>query len=152
MLLIICQFRKNTVPKEICQENVYFNYAATICAWLAFILVLFVVFKGDIILQQVATFYPELSFPVFFIPWFLLLISSVQKLRESPSKAPLQIWFLKTTIPIFVFVSPFFSQFLSAVKAMDNSVVIGFEPYCVYLAIITLFLLHFLPVFNPKPE
>jgi len=140
------------VAKEIYQENVYFNYGLSICAWLAFILVLFVVFKGDVILQQVAIFYPQLSFPVFFIPWFLLLISSVQKLRESLSKTPLKVWFLKTTVPIFIFVLPFFSQFLSESKAMDNAVVIGFEPYCVYLAIITLFLLHFLPIFNPKPE
>lgn len=138
--------------KQISQENVYFNYALTMCACLAFILVLFVVFTGDIILQQLAIFYPELSFPVFFIPWFLLLISSVQKLRESVSKTPLQIWFLKTTIPIFVFVSPFFSQFLSATKTNDNVLMIGFEPYCVYLAIIILFLMHFLPIFNPKSE
>tara|TARA_R110001592_G_scaffold98030_13_gene280332 strand:- start:184 stop:432 length:249 start_codon:yes stop_codon:yes gene_type:complete len=82
----------------------------------------------------------------------LLLISSVQKLRESLSKTPLKIWFLKTTVPIFIFVLPFFSQFLSVSKTMDNSVVIGFEPYCVYLAIISLFLLHFLPFFNPKSE
>lgn len=120
--------------------------------WLAFILVLFVVFKGDVILQKLALFYPELSFPVFFIPWFLLLISSVQKLRESVSKTPLEVWFLKTTIPIFVFVSPFFSQLLSPIKTNDNLVMIGFEPYCVYLAIILLFLIHFLPIFNSKPE
>ena len=61
------------MAKEIYQENVYFNDGLTLCAWLAFIIVLFVVFKGDVILQQVAIFYPQLSFPVFLFLGFCCL-------------------------------------------------------------------------------
>lgn len=132
-----------TVVETRDKKTISFNVGMTICAWLAFILVLFIVIKGDVILQEVSKFYPEFSFPAFFIPWFLLVISSVQKLRVSLSKAPLQNWILKTSLPIFVFVFPFFSQLLRS--TIDNITFVEFEPYCVYFAIIVLFMVHFFP-------
>lgn len=106
---------------------------------------------GDDILKEVATLYPDWSFPAFFIPWFLLVISSVQKLRENKPYLRLQIWILKTTVPIFIFVTPFFAKFLNASTLRDNAQ-LGFAPYCLYLAIIVLFLAHFLPSLNAKRE
>ncbi|MBB1274042.1 hypothetical protein [Psychromonas sp. SR45-3] len=137
------------MKKENVQRNAVFNHLMTLCAWIAFILILLVLAKGDQILQSVAIIYPEFALPAFFIPWFLLVISSVQKLRESLSKAPLQSWILKTTVPIFIFVLPFFTTWLTS-SLTGHHETIGFEGYCVYLAILVLFMVHFLPVFNTK--
>lgn len=132
------------------EQRSYISIGLTILAWLAFLLALFVVVKGDVLLQAAAVLYPELSFPVFFIPWFLLLISSVQKLRESASTARLQIWVLKTTIPIFIFVFPFLSQLVMDMSSSDQSLLGDAEVYYAYVAVIALMVAHFLPVFNRK--
>ncbi|WP_166368332.1 hypothetical protein [Psychromonas sp. SA13A] len=137
------------MEKENIQKNAVFNHVMTLFAWIAFFLILLVLVKGDEILQSVAIIYPDFALPAFFIPWFLLVITSVQKLRESLSKAPLQSWILKTTVPIFIFVLPFFSTWLTSSLA-SNHETIGFEGYCVYLAILVLFMVHFLPIFNAK--
>ncbi|MEH6453004.1 MAG: hypothetical protein V7782_08190, partial [Psychromonas sp.] len=88
------------------------------------------------------------------VPWFLLIISSVQKLSQNDKPNRLQIWILKTTIPLFILTIPFFSHFLSgsttSIACTDNcvesnAVVFGFEPYCIYAALLFLFLLHFIP-------
>lgn len=133
------------MKNSITQENTLLNYAMPTLAWCAFLLMLLVLAMGESILQEVADIYPDWSFPAFFIPWFLLLISSVQKLRDKHHSIRLSVWMLKTTIPIFVFISPFVSQYFTA-----NERLFGFEAYCLYVAIIVLFLLHFLPQLNQK--
>lgn len=147
--------QKNT-PKE----NLFSYYSLTILAWFSFLLVLLVIFMGEDIFSEVAAIYPDYSLPAFFIPWFLLVITSVQKLRESTSKVPLQSWILKTTIPIFIFVLPFFSQLLNPSEVvlsctdectLSGNALLGFEIYCFFIAIMVLFLAHFLPAFNAKP-
>jgi hypothetical protein len=110
---------------------------------------------GDDILQDLTTRYPDWSFPAFFIPWFLLVISSVQKLPKSEVKMGLQLWVLKTTLPIFVFTAPFFIFSKSAIICIDDcskhdgSLFEG-GLFAVYIAIVALFALHFLPLFNRK--
>ncbi|WP_022942211.1 hypothetical protein [Psychromonas hadalis] len=118
-----------------------------IAAWITFLGMLLVLSQGEGILQEVGAIYPDWSFAAFFIPWFLLLISSVQKLRDKHSTIRLRIWMLKTTIPIFVFISPFFSKYIAT-----NSLLLEVAPYCLYMAIIVLFLLNFLPLFNAKQK
>lgn len=149
------------MQKNIPQENRFLHYAMTMFAWISFLLILLVVFMGEDIFPEIAAIYPDYSLPAFFIPWFLLVISSVQKLRESGAEMPLQGWALKTTIPIFIFVLPFFSKFLSPSTAVltctdectiSSNALLGFEPYCFFVAIIVLFLVHFLPIFNVKPK
>jgi len=137
------------VSKNIPEGNSLLTYFVSAVAWLAFLLVLFVLFMGDDILQEIATIYPDWSFPAFFIPWFLLVISSVQKLRDNNPHLRLQIWILKTTVPIFIFVMPFFAKALSFSVSSDSAQV-AFAPYCLYFAIMVLFLAHFLPRFNAK--
>jgi hypothetical protein len=114
---------------------------------------LLMVALGNDILTTIEPIYPELAFPFFFVPWFLLVISSVQKLNQSDKPNRLQIWILKTTIPLFILSAPYLSSFLSdstiPMDCNDNCaestiVVFGFEPYCIYAAIICLFLVHFL--------
>ncbi len=147
MIKIGCvKLSKNTVQGKLC-----LYYCLLILAWVSFLLVLFVLFKGDEILQYVAIVYPDWAFPAFFIPWFLLLISSVQKLPENKPDLRLQIWVLKTTLPIFVFITPFFNLLLT--RSTENTgALIGFEAYCIYGAILVLFLMHFLPIINAKQK
>ncbi len=137
------------VPQNTVQGNTFLNNCTYISAWLAFFLLLLVVLMGEGILQEVAIIYPDWSLPAFFIPWFLLIISSVQKLREKKANMRFRIWILKATIPIFVFIAPFFSQFLK-VSLATRDTFSGLEPYCLYLAIIVLFLVHFFPHRNNK--
>jgi len=133
------------VPQDATAKNIFLHNATSTLAWLAFFLALLVLFLGNDILQEVVTIYPEWGLPAFFIPWFLLLILSVQKLRNNSQKSSLQIWILKTTIPVFAFTLPFFSKFLTSSSAQ-----LGFEPYCLFVAIIILFVLHFLPSLNTQ--
>lgn len=142
------------MEKNTNQANHSLNVFMTTMAWLAVILTLLVVALGDDILTKIGPIYPELGFPFFFVPWFLLVISSVQKLNQSDKPNRLQIWILKTTIPLFILTTPFFSSFLGdSTISMDcvdscaesNVLVFGFEPYCIYAAIICMFLVHFIP-------
>lgn len=138
------------------QTNDSMNIFISVAAVLAILLALMVLLLGESILQTLGGIYPSWAFPVYFISWFLLIISSVQKLNKNKEKSShaLQVWILKTTIPLFIFTLPFFSQFLSvsidAKTCLDNcipshEVVFGFEPYCMVVAIVSLFLLHLLP-------
>ena len=135
------------------QTNHLLNVFMSTMAWLAVILTLLVVALGNDILTTIAPIYFDLALPFFFVPWFLLVISSVQKLSQDDKPNRLQIWILKTTIPLFIFTIPFFSDFLSGSTtsivcndscAESNAVVFGFEPYCIYAALFFLFLLHFI--------
>jgi len=146
------------VKKNKSQVSYFFNYGISILAWLCFFLMLLVLIMGEDILQKMGHIYPHWSFAVFFIPWFLVLISSVQKLRDHHSNIRLRIWILKTTLPIFVFIAPFFSQFLNiSTLCIDDCILSNTSlseggPYTFYLAVIVLFLLHFLPCFNAKQK
>jgi len=142
------------VEKNTNQARHVVNIFTSIMAWLAVILALVVLSFGDDILQEIESIYPDWAFPVFFIPWFLLVISSVQKLLNNQNQKRLSIWILKTTIPLFIFTTPFFSKFLSAsttsAVCTDNCAELtgsafGFEPYCIYIALLSLFLLHIIP-------
>jgi hypothetical protein len=142
------------VEKNTNQANHFLNIFMSTMAWLAVILTLLVVALGNDILTKIEPLYPDLAFPFFFVPWFLLIISSVQKLTQSDKPNRLQNWILKTTIPLFIFTLPFLSDFLSGsitsmasndISAESNVVVFGFEPYCIYAALLVLFLLHFIP-------
>ena len=136
------------------RENIFVYYSTTILAWIAVALMAFSIAMGDHILQQVVSLYPDFSLPAFFVPWFLLVITSVQQFQKQTAKLSLQLWVLKTTVPIFIFILPFFSAFLSRKEAVlntadllmnDPELLLGFEPYCLYVAIIVLFAVHFLP-------
>jgi hypothetical protein len=136
------------------RENMYVYYSVTILAWIAVALMIFSISMGDKILQQIVPIYPDFSLPVFFVPWFLLVISSVQKLQKQTVKLSLQLWVLKTTVPIFIFILPFFNSLLNGtevafdkVDLLINSNEMSFEPYCLYFAVILLFAVHFLPAF-----
>lgn len=133
------------MPQNTVQKNTFLNIFMSIVAWLAFLLLVVVVFIGDEIVQEVAIIYPDWSFAAFFIPWFLLIISSVQKLRDNKAnmRLRLRIWILKTTLPVFIFIAPFLSTF-----SATSQVLLGLEVYCLYLAILVLFLVHFLPSLN----
>ena len=142
------------MEKNTKQANHLLNVFMSTMAWLAVILTLLVVALGNDILTKIEPIYPDLAFPLFFVPWFLLVISSVQKLSQNGKPNRLQIWILKTTIPLFIFTIPFFSDFLSGSAtsmacndscAESNAVVFGFEPYCIYAALLFLILLHFIP-------
>lgn len=141
------------------RENVFVYYSTTILAWFAVALMIFSIAMGEQILQHIVAIYPDFSLLAFFVSWFLLVISSVQKLQKQTAKLSLQLWVLKTTIPIFIFIFPFFSALLSRKeKVLDtvdllinnNNTQLGFEPYCLYIAIIVLFAAHFLPAFWMK--
>lgn len=140
------------------QVNNSNHIVISVMALFAVILALLVLFLGEGILKTLGHIYSDWAFPVFFIPWFLLIISSLQKLNKnknlSTDKYRLQVWILKTTIPLFIFTIPFFSQLISVsstsptctVDCLPNNVVLfGFEPYCMFIAIVSLFLLNILP-------
>lgn len=154
LLNLIIDLGKIKVEKNTNQANHSLNVFMSTMAWLAVILTLLVVALGNDILTTIKPIYFDLAFPFFFVPWFLLVISSVQKLSQSDKPNRLQIWILKTTIPLFIFTIPFFSNFLSGstisisandISAESNTVVFGFEPYCIYAALLLLILLHFIP-------
>lgn len=147
--------------KQKTTENVFLHRVMSVLAWIACLLLIAVLLMGDKISQQLIVLYPDWSFPAFFIPWFLLVISSVQKLPKNTAKMALQSCVLKTTVPIFVFTLPFFSQFLLSSEAkitcIDGCIegsesFIGNGMYAVYISILVLFALHFLPIFNRKNE
>jgi hypothetical protein len=140
------------------QVNNYNYIFISTMALFSVILALLVLFLGEDILKALDHIYPDWSFPVFFIPWFLLIISTLQKLNKnknlSTDKYRLQVWILKTTIPLFIFTTPFFSQLLSVSATStictddclpSNVVLFGFEPYCTFIAIVSLFLINIVP-------
>jgi len=133
------------LTKEKIKESGQMVLLMSVSAWICFLLLLLVLIKGEQILLQVELIYPNLMFPAFFIPWFLLLISTVQNLRNSQSKLALQAFILKTTIPLFIFALPFFSHYLPLGIIWEQ-----LQAYAIYLAIIALFFLHFFPAFKTK--
>jgi hypothetical protein len=159
LISAINPYRKQQVINDTEQSNTYIYYAVTFLTWITVGLMIFSVAMGEQILQYVVALYPNFSLPAFFVPWFLLVLTSVQKLQKKTVKLSLQLWILRTTIPIFIFILPFFSAFLTSSGGLlntknllisDNNMLLGFEPYCLYIAIIVLFVVHFLPVFVDK--
>lgn len=139
--------------KQNTTENIFLHRVMSALAWIACLLLIVILLMGDKISQQLIALYPDWSFPAFFIPWFLLVISSVQKLPKSEVKMGLQLWVLKTTLPIFVFTLPFFTSSKTAIMCIDDCInkdgnLLGEGLYAVYFAIIVLFAVHFLPLFN----
>ena len=128
----------------------------SIVAYLACLLLLVVLFIGEDILHLLTSVYPDWVFSGFFIAWFLLVISSVQKLREHQCALRLQRWVLKTTLPIFIFIAPYFNQLLDTPSLGSTATITslssdsGLAIYCAYIAIIVLFIVHFMPRMNAR--
>ena len=128
----------------------------SVLAVMASLLAIVVLFLGENILQTLAPIYPNWAFPAYFIPWFLLMISSIQKLNKSTPKndMAIQIWILKITTPLFLFTLPFFSLLFSKKNLVLDCIgecesehlsLLGFETYCMFVAMLALFLLFTLP-------
>lgn len=125
----------------------------SIIAVTATVLVFIILLLGENILQSLQLVYPSWAFPAFFIPWFLLLISSIQKLNKHKKELGLQVWILKISIPLFVFTLPYFSQLLTRDNSLNCTVdcqitqasLFAFEPYCMIIAMLSLFLLFSFP-------
>ncbi|WP_413701580.1 hypothetical protein ACLKMH_08320 [Psychromonas sp. KJ10-10] len=138
------------------EKSKAWNIVISGVAIVAILLAIVVLFLGEGILQTLDSIYPNWAFPAYFIPWFLLMISSIQKLNKNKhnKEYALQVWILKITIPLFLFTLPFFSQLLnnsySSTHCLDEcqiqaTFLLGFEPYCMFLAMLSLFLLFTLP-------
>ena len=146
--------RKAKVDQMKTQVNNPSRIVISILAVTATLMALMILLLGEDILQTLESIYPSWAFPVYFIPWFLLFISSVQKLNKHKKEHGLQVWVLKITFPLFLFTLPFFSHLLSAVNTsshcindcqVNQGILLGLEPYCMFFAIISLFLLFTLP-------
>jgi hypothetical protein len=135
------------------QVNNSLGTILSICAMIAAILTFIILLLGENILQSLQVIYPSWAFPAYFIPWFLLLISSIQKLNKHKKQLGLQVWFLKISIPLFLFTLPYFSHFLTADVSsnctidcqINSDTLFGFEPYCMIFAMLSLFLLFAFP-------
>lgn len=125
------------------------NIAISIVAALTSIMAIIIIALGDKILINLELHYPDWAFPAFFIPWFLIIISSLQKLSKNKKPHALQIWILKITIPVIIFTLPYFTSLLTKpANCLKNCLNISetplsFEPYCMFIALIALFLLNF---------